>query len=100
MFHPRVGYWLISVVVLANSLRRRMPNFCRSQLKTCRSKKISRTSIAWLIKICRLMFWSVNEELYNVDQLTRDAQATIDLAMRRNMSPEDIQLVQEAFRHM
>lgn len=46
------------------------------------------------------MFWSVDETLYNADQLMQTAQATTDLAISRNMPPEDIQLLQEAFRHV
>lgn len=56
--------------------------------------------IRQLMYTSRLMFWSVDETFYNVDQLVQNAQATIDRAMSRNMPPEDIQLVQEAFRHM
>ncbi|EKM82385.1 hypothetical protein AGABI1DRAFT_67996 [Agaricus bisporus var. burnettii JB137-S8] len=48
----------------------------------------------------QLMFWSVDETLYNADQLMQTAQATTDLAISRNMPPEDIQLLQEAFRHV
>jgi hypothetical protein len=50
--------------------------------------------------LSRLMFWSVDETLYNVDQLMENAQATIERALKRNMPQEDIQLAQEAFRHM
>jgi hypothetical protein len=46
------------------------------------------------------MFWSVDETLYNVDQLVENAQATINRAIQRNMPSKDIQLLQEAFHHM
>ncbi|KAF9449589.1 hypothetical protein P691DRAFT_702942 [Macrolepiota fuliginosa MF-IS2] len=48
----------------------------------------------------QLMFWSVDETLYNVDQLVQNARSTVDRALQRNMPQEDIQLVEEAFRHI
>ncbi|KXN91423.1 DNA repair protein rad5 [Leucoagaricus sp. SymC.cos] len=48
----------------------------------------------------QLMFWSVDETLYNVDQLVENAQSTIDRALQRNIPPEDIQLVRDAFHHI
>ncbi len=46
------------------------------------------------------MFLSVDEDFYSVDQLVQNAEVTVKLAMQRNMPPEDIQLIQDAFRHM
>jgi hypothetical protein len=46
------------------------------------------------------MFWSTDDGLYNVDQLTRNAQDHIDTALKRNTPKEDMELLQEAFEHM
>lgn len=46
------------------------------------------------------MFWSTDEGLYNVDQLTQDAQDHINTAMKRNVPKEDMELLREAFKHM
>jgi len=46
------------------------------------------------------MFWSTDDGLYNVDQLTNGAQVLIDTARERNTSKEDMYLLDEAFKHM
>lgn len=48
----------------------------------------------------QLMFWSTDEGLYNVDQLTQDAQDHINTAMKRNVPKEDMELLREAFKHI
>ncbi|KAF9014155.1 hypothetical protein BDQ17DRAFT_1536631 [Cyathus striatus] len=48
----------------------------------------------------QLMFWSVDERLYNVDQLVEDAQVHIDRALDRNAPPEDMELLYNAFKHV
>lgn len=46
------------------------------------------------------MFWSVDEDLYNVDQLLGDAQDHINTAIKRKVPQEDLALLHNAFRHM
>jgi hypothetical protein len=46
------------------------------------------------------MFWSTDDGLYSVDQLTKNAQVHIDTALKRNTTKEDLELLQEAFEHM
>jgi hypothetical protein len=46
------------------------------------------------------MFWSTDEGLYNVDQLTKNAQDHIITALKRNMPKEDLELLHDAFKHM
>lgn len=46
------------------------------------------------------MFWSVDDGKYNVDQLARDAQIHINRAIERNTSPEDMNLLHDAFHHV
>lgn len=48
----------------------------------------------------QLMFWSVEDGRYNVDQLARDAQIHINRAIERNTPPEDMNLLYDAFKHV
>lgn len=47
------------------------------------------------------MFWFVDEGLYYVDELTKNAQQHIENAIKRpNTTQEDKILLKEAFKHM
>lgn len=46
------------------------------------------------------MFWSIDENLYNADQLLEDAQVHINRAIERNAPPEDLELLHKAFKHL
>jgi len=48
----------------------------------------------------RILFWHVDEELYNAKQLLDDAESHIRTAEKRNMPPEDMLALNEAFRHL
>lgn len=46
------------------------------------------------------MFWSIDENLYNADQLLEEAQTHIDRAIERKAPAEDLELLQNAFKHL
>ncbi|RDB22176.1 putative ATP-dependent helicase C23E6.02 [Hypsizygus marmoreus] len=48
----------------------------------------------------QVMFWSTDDALYNVDELAKNAQEHINIAIERKMPPEDLALLNEAFKHV
>lgn len=46
------------------------------------------------------MFWAVDQNLYNVDELTKNAEDQLQRAIERDSSPEDISLLREALVHV
>jgi hypothetical protein len=48
----------------------------------------------------RILFWHVDEELYNARQLLENAETHTRTAQERNMPREDILALDEAFRHL
>ncbi|TFK30303.1 hypothetical protein FA15DRAFT_663708 [Coprinopsis marcescibilis] len=48
----------------------------------------------------QLMFWRVDEQLYNVKELAASAPRHIKMAMERGASAQDMKLLHEAFRHV
>jgi len=48
----------------------------------------------------RMLFWHVDDNLYNSEQLLDSAQTHIDRAKERNMPPEDISALEQAFEHL
>lgn len=46
------------------------------------------------------MFWSTNDELYNVDELIRIKSKTMNSAITRERPVEDMALLDAAFRHV
>lgn len=48
----------------------------------------------------RLMFWSTNDELYNVDELIKIKSKTMNSAITRERPVEDMALLDAAFRHV
>lgn len=48
----------------------------------------------------RIMFWSVADDLYNVDQLSSNRQRHIQTARDRGVSDSDLDLLKASFDHM
>ncbi|KAF8163635.1 hypothetical protein B0H34DRAFT_781279 [Crassisporium funariophilum] len=48
----------------------------------------------------QVLFWSVDTELYNAQQLVQSEDDHIDTAVKRSMPEEDISSMREAFRHL
>jgi hypothetical protein len=48
----------------------------------------------------RILFWHVDEELYNARQLLENAESHIRTAQERNMPREDMLALDEAFKHL
>ncbi|TFK36351.1 hypothetical protein BDQ12DRAFT_686775 [Crucibulum laeve] len=48
----------------------------------------------------QIMFWSVDDGLYQTDQLLRDAEIHIKRAIERGTPPEDMKLLYDAFKHI
>ncbi|KAF8077645.1 hypothetical protein FPV67DRAFT_1462505 [Lyophyllum atratum] len=48
----------------------------------------------------QLMFWSSDDTLYNVDEVSENADKFIEVALRRNAPQEDIRLLKEALKHI
>lgn len=46
------------------------------------------------------MFWSVDERLYNADEIMTRPKVHIETAINRNASQEDLELVTQAIEHM
>lgn len=46
------------------------------------------------------MFWSVDDGLYNVDELIRHAETKVQTAIDRGASEADLALIRNAFKHM
>jgi hypothetical protein len=46
------------------------------------------------------MFWAVDDELYNVDSLTKIASEVLQNAIKRNIPQRDMSLLQDALYHM
>lgn len=46
------------------------------------------------------MFWSVDAELYSVNDLLKRADGHVKRAIERNMPLEDRDLLEKAFKHM
>lgn len=47
-----------------------------------------------------MLFWHVNCDLYFAKELIKNADNTINQAIERKMSEEDIRGLREAFKHM
>jgi hypothetical protein len=48
----------------------------------------------------RIMFWSVADDLYNVDQLVEHKQEHIETAKKRGVPDSDLHLLDLSFDHM
>jgi hypothetical protein len=48
----------------------------------------------------RLMFWAVDDKLYNVDGLTKNASEMVQNAIKRNIPQRDMSLLQDALYHV
>ncbi|KAJ2928027.1 hypothetical protein H1R20_g9068, partial [Candolleomyces eurysporus] len=48
----------------------------------------------------QIMFWSTDEQLYNAEQLHKDAATHMNRAIERQRPPEDIALLKDALRHI
>lgn len=48
----------------------------------------------------RLMFWSTDDNLYNVDELNQQSSERRDLAIKRGRPAEDIALLDAAHSHV
>ncbi|KAG6873801.1 hypothetical protein C0995_011026 [Termitomyces sp. Mi166 len=48
----------------------------------------------------QVMFWSSDETLFGVDEMLKNSSAFIRIASKRKASPEDLQLLDEAVRHV
>lgn len=46
------------------------------------------------------MFWSVSDNLYNVDQMIKNMEANIKAAKDRNVSDSDLVLLNVSYHHM
>jgi hypothetical protein len=52
------------------------------------------------ISITRLFFWRVDDRLYNVDELVKNANEYIQRAIKRGIPEEDISMLKSAFQHL
>jgi hypothetical protein len=52
------------------------------------------------LSISRLLFWHVDDRLYNADELVKNANEHIQRAIKRGTSEEDISLLKSAFQHL
>jgi len=101
LYVPSPSKWFMEMTLHSRILIfDRMWTLCNSPWRTCRSMLLLITSLTQTKIFCRLMFWSTDDGLYNVDQLTNGAQVLIDTARERNTSKEDMYLLDEAFKHM
>ncbi|GLB34634.1 putative SNF2 family protein N-terminal domain [Lyophyllum shimeji] len=48
----------------------------------------------------QVMFWSTDDSLYNVDEIVRNSQEFIDVALSRNTPQEDLTALKEALKHV
>ncbi|KAG6849539.1 hypothetical protein H0H93_007627 [Arthromyces matolae] len=55
---------------------------------------------ATIQNMSQVMFWSSDEALYGVDDMMKHADAFVQTAKKRNASPEDIALLEEANRYV
>lgn len=46
------------------------------------------------------MFWSVSDNLYNVDQMSSNMKANIEAAKKRNVQESDLALLDASYDHM
>jgi len=75
---------------------------CRIPLGTCRSESniLNGHRKSADLRIDRILFWRIDEDLYNAKQLVRDAHLHTNTARQRNMPEEDMKALEEAFRHL
>lgn len=48
----------------------------------------------------RLMFWRVDDNLYNADEQLRDGAVAIRKKVTPTTNPEDVQLLEDALHHL
>ncbi|KAJ8456942.1 hypothetical protein ONZ45_g18517 [Pleurotus djamor] len=53
-----------------------------------------------IANLSQIMFWGTSEDLYNVVELLRTAEAQIERAKERGISVEDMQMLQDALAHV
>lgn len=46
------------------------------------------------------MFWHVDEKMYNVEELARTCEQTLQRAEQRNASTDDMELLKQAISHV
>jgi hypothetical protein len=57
-------------------------------------------TVRYLHLFSRLLFWRVDDRLYNADELVKNANKHIERAIKRGMPEEDISLLESAFNHL
>lgn len=62
--------------------------------------KASLTELLLISSLNRLMFWSVDDGLHNVDELLRVSQDHVETATKRGAPAKDIDLLHQAFKHV
>lgn len=102
MFHPSVNHSNLDLQYLVSDIQIIELRFTTARRRKHVSVRFSLTphSIALTNHINRLMFWAVDQNLYNVDELTKNAEDQLQRAIERDSSPEDISLLREALVHV
>jgi hypothetical protein len=79
-----------------------MRNGYRQQCPICLSKfprRLVRLPTRSQPFLDRLMFWTIDDELYNVDNIVKEAQDLRTRAIDRNRPEYDIKLLNDALMH-
>lgn len=100
LFHPRVCFCSISVLASCDFFFQNV-EFLQETVQNMSQYVVAvHTTAEIYISTLRLLFYRVDDQLYNADELVKNANEHIQRALKRGVSEEDLSLLRSAFKHL